>query len=74
MLLKITTTGRMETEETVPLFEFKCPKCEVVSEVNLKADDKTTACVKCPKCGIRMALVPFSKPAQFRWGRGGGWN
>lgn len=56
------------------LYEYRCPKCGVVSEVILKPEDREKQRIRCPKCRVKMELIPYSKVAPFRWGKGGGWN
>jgi len=56
------------------LFEWQCPKCGAVTEQIASYKDKEKIVVKCPRDGTTMKPVDHSKPAPFKWGKGGGWN
>jgi putative FmdB family regulatory protein len=58
----------------MPIFEYQCPECKATTEAFLRVEDREKKVFRCPKCAEVMKLVPFSKPAPFRWGKGGGWN
>lgn len=52
----------------MPIYEFECPKCEKVHEVNQKISDKPLA--KCPDCGGKVQkLISRSSFAL----KGSGW-
>ncbi len=38
----------------MPLYEFQCKKCEVVTEEILKIKEYSKKKFNCPKCGIKM--------------------
>lgn len=54
----------------MPLYDYVC-KCGHKFEklVQKMTDDPQ----KCPKCG-KDAPKTFSRPSNFVWGKGGGWN
>jgi putative FmdB family regulatory protein len=56
------------------LYEWKCKKCGAVTEQIVSFKDKDKLVVKCPRCHTEMEPVEHSKPAPFKWGKGGGWN
>lgn len=57
----------------MPIFEYRCPQCHTVTETIRKIADKDKP-IWCPRCDVKSNPVPISKPAPFRWGKGGGWN
>ena len=34
----------------MPLYEYRCNKCQYVFEISLRMEEKDKICLKCPKC------------------------
>ena len=54
----------------MPLYEYRCKKCEHLEEVLQKAKDPAPA--KCPECGAKKSMAKEVSLTSFQL-KGGGW-
>ncbi len=61
-MLVVDTTTRLLEDEAMPVYEFKCSKCDHVFEVmgSYEEREKTQTCPKCASTEVKQAISLFS--------------